>query len=154
MSFALKDWIASCQHANRRANSCAVLAAAVVATSCGSSITDINAISPISGRSFAVVTVAGRTMPTTVGVVGRFGTCDQQPVTGIALNFRTDSTLVTRFTTGDTSFDLTGSFVETDVGEVAVIAPADTARFAQDSLRLRRTGLMCARETLVAVPVK
>lgn len=98
------------------------------------------------------MTIEGRAMPTTVGILGRFGTCDQQPVTKATLKFGTDLSVVTTFFNGATSFGLGGSFVELTQGEVVVIAPADTVRITQGILRVRFDGVLCAREELVAVP--
>jgi len=130
----------------------AVVSLCVVLAACGSGITSGTSESSIAGRTFSVVSVAGRTLPTTVGVIGRFGTCDQQPVTKITLTFGKNASFVARFNAGDTFFEMEASFVEATLGEVVVIANDDTARLAEGTMRLPRVGIMCAQEELVAVP--
>lgn len=108
---------------------------------------------PIRGRTFSVVSVGGRALPTTIGVSGKSSGCEQQPVTKITLEFRSDSSYVETFTNNATSFQMTSSFKEPLNGQLAVIAPSDTVVVTDGTLKVKRTGVICAREEFVAAPL-
>jgi len=109
---------------------------------------------PIAGRTFRVVSVDGRSFPTTIGMLAiTVGGCPSIGTVGMLLAFHTDSSLVetVQYPTGGTT-TIKADFVEPRTGEIAIIAGADTASFERDTLSFRLSGVTCGREVLLAVP--
>jgi hypothetical protein len=121
------------------------LAAAIslVLTACGSTT---GPITPIAGHSFAVATIGGRAMPTTLGVPGKSGTCDQLPVTSVNLVFGTDGTFREVFSAAYAG----NHFVEERTGTLVIINDVDTASIAQGTMRVVLNSINCAHEELIA----
>ena len=130
------------------------LALSLTVASCDTnSPTGENAI-PIAGRTFRVVSVDGRSFPTTIGMLAlTVGGCPSIGTVGMLLAFRADSSLVetVQYATGGAT-TINADFVEPRSGEMAIVASADTASFQQDTLRVRLSGVTCGRELLLAVP--
>ena len=108
---------------------------------------------PIAGRTFELLTVEGRSLPTTIFVLGRFGSCDAQPVRKVSLIFGIDGSFAQSIMTGaGTTFSLTGSYTELIAGERLRIN-SDIATVNGDTIRVRLSGANCGNEEFVAVRI-
>lgn len=105
---------------------------------------------PISGRTFNVVSVDGRLLPTTIGV-SAMGACSQVPIKRVTLMFVDGGSFVeSKVSTNDAISTISGSFSEPKLGTVAIVNSRDTATVAAGTMRVRLTADVCANEVLVA----
>jgi hypothetical protein len=132
------------------------IAALAFAASCGAgSSTGVVVATPIAGRTFQVVSVAGRAFPTTIGMTSiTTGTCTPNVTQGITLAFHADLSFVESIAFATPAYTTNTTFVEPRLGELAVVFPNDTATVSGDTLRVRIRGITCGNEMLVAVPMK
>lgn len=162
----MKDWVnrmrtaASARSSYWRVDSARVrgvamsLAFSVIISSCDTSSPTGAIATPITGRTFRVVSVDGRSFPTTLGMLAiTVGGCPSVGTVGILLAFHADSSLVetVQYATGGATM-INAHFAEPRTGETAIVGGGDTASFQRDTLRLRLSGVTCGRELLLAVP--
>ena len=109
---------------------------------------------PIAGRTFQVISVEGRSFPTTIGMFAiTVGGCPSIGTVGMVLAFHADSSFVEsiQYATGGAT-TINSHFVEPRTGEIAIVGGSDTATFQRDTLKVRLGGVTCGREMLLAVP--
>jgi hypothetical protein len=126
----------------------------VLVVSCGFGSQTEPIVTPIAGRTFRVISVDGRSLPTTIGMAAAtVGGCPSLNVAGILFAFNTDGSFVEtlQYATGAAT-PINRSFVEPRSGEMAIVGGGDTASVQHDTLRFRHSGIMCGKEVLLAVP--
>ena len=96
-----------------------------------------------------MVSIDGRTLPTTIKMLGR-GSCNDIPKKRITLSFGSDGSFVESFVSpNDAVTTYNSGFVEPNVGSLVIIGQRDTATVAGGVLRVK-SSWDCGLETLIA----